>query len=184
MTATQKVKIASPLVLDASVIINLLGCGHADEVLSAIDVPIAVEERTLKEIKRHPISGRSHVDEMNALIAAELIRIVRMTDEAYEIYLSLIDDASPSSLGDGESAAIAVAATLGHCVVLDDRKARRVFAERYPNSPLLSTIRLFVGAAENCSEMKTKFAKIVELALNNSRMGIPFEDKHFAADVS
>lgn len=180
MTATQKVKIVSPLVLDASVIINLLGSEHAAEVLGAIDVSIVVEERTLKEIKRHPISGRSHVDELNALIAKGLIRVVRMTGEAYEIYLGLIDDASPSSLGDGESAAIAIAATFGHCVVLDDRKARRVFGERYPNTPLLSTIRLFVGAGENCSVVSAKFEKIVELALSNSRMGIPNEDKHFA----
>lgn len=179
MTATKKVKIASSLVLDASVIINLLGSDHAGEVLAAIDVSFVVEERTLKEIRRHPISGRSHVDELNALMVAGLIRIVRMADEAYEIYLGLIDDASPSSLGDGESAAIAVAATLGHCVVLDDRKARRVFSERYPRNPLLSTIQLFVGAAENCSVVNAKFEKIVELALSNSRMGIPNEDKHF-----
>lgn len=180
MTAIQKVKILYPLVLDASVIINLLGCEHASAVLAAIDVPVFVEERTLKEIKRHPISGRSHIDELDALIAGGLIRIVRMSDEAYEIYLSLIDDASPSSLGDGESAAIAVAATLGYCVVLDDRKARRVFGERYSGYSLLSTIRLFVEAAENCSVVSAKFEKIVELALGNARMGIPSEDKHVA----
>jgi predicted nucleic acid-binding protein len=178
LTVNQNAELTSRFVLDASVIINLLGCGHASDILAAIRSPFLVEERTLMEIQRHPISGRSHIDELAALKAAGLLQLHRMSDEAYALYLDLIDDSSPACLGDGESAAIATAATLGYRVALDDRKARKILAKRFPQITPVTTVGLFFAASMQNSYIETTMPKIIESAVRHSRMAILKEERH------
>lgn len=178
MTVNHNAELNSQIVLDASVIINLLGCGYAGDILKAIRSSFSVEERTLKEIRRHPIPGRSHIDELSALKAAGLLQVHRMSDDAYALYLDLIDDSSPACLGDGESAAIATAATLAYGVALDDRKARKVLAKRFPQITLVTTVGMFFAASMQNSNMKIMMPNIIESAVCHSRMAILKEERH------
>lgn len=178
MTVIYNAALTSRFVLDASVIINLLGCGHAGDVLSAIGASFIVEERTLKEIRRHPVAGRSHIDELSSLEAAGLLKVHRMSDEAYVLYLDLIDDSTSACLGDGESAAIATAVTLAYGVALDDRKARKILTRRFPEIIPVTTVRLFLAASEQTRDMELKMSKIIESAVSNSRMAILKEERH------
>ena len=116
-------------VLDASVIINLLGCGEPARVLSALGCPCIVETRTLREIQRHPEPGRSHETILQDLVSRELLVVVRMTDEEYENYLGYVQGPLASRLDDGESAAIAIAGRGGG--FLNTKKNKKIYAPKY-----------------------------------------------------
>ena len=160
------------LVLDASVIINLLGSGGASDILGALQVQCLVEKRTLEEITRHPIPGLYHEQELTKLQELGLIQVHRMSAEEYRIYLELVSGPSTDNLDDGESAAIAVASCQRLGIVLDERKARRIQCNRFPDLAVTSSLRLFISAGLRGDWPLTRVRDIVYAARNFSRMNI------------
>lgn len=171
-----------PVVLDASVIINLLGCGEMVEVLEALGTSSIVEERTLKEINRHPIAGLDHVTILNTLRERGALLTERMTDDEYAAYLSLVQGSLTQRLGVGESAAIALAAR-GHLVVLDENKARGVVSRGFPGVRYTSTLRLLLTAASRASWPLARVQKLVLDARTNARMGVPRDESHLLNEL-
>jgi predicted nucleic acid-binding protein len=161
-----------PLVLDASAIFNLLGCKRPADVLSALAVPCLIEERTLAEIKRHPIPGSCHNEVLSPLLSMGQVRIHRMSAREYDTYLGLVDGKPSESLDDGESAAIAVAASLKHAVILDDGKARRIHLSRFPTIPFASSLRLFIVAGTRSGWPTEQLRELVHAARTNARMNV------------
>jgi predicted nucleic acid-binding protein len=160
---------AGPLILDTSVVINLLGTGEATAVLAALGHPCLVEERALREVLRHPMHGCDLTSAMAELQTNGLLKEVRMTPREYELFLQV-------GLGPGESAAIAIAAR-GACVVLDDRLARR-YARSVANFPLLgSSLTLILTGTFRAGEQIARARKLIEAARMNSRMGVPPEER-------
>ncbi len=168
---------SSPLVLDASAIINLLGCGRSANVLAAINTPCWVEERTLAEIRHHPMPHLCHKSALNELMGHGLLLSHRMTDDEYDVYLSLVSGMPESCLGDGESAAMAVAALQGHAVILDDGKARRIHRERFPSVPMASSLRFFLAAGQRENWTNEAIRGVVRSARDVSRMGAVKEER-------
>ena len=162
-------------VLDASVIINLLGCGEPARVLSALGYPCIVETRTLREIRRHPEPGRSHETILQDLVSRELLVVVRMTDEEYENYLGYVQGPLASRLDDGESAAIALAGR-GACLILDERKARRRVATELPEVSVRSSLQLMLTSACRGGWKLEEARDCVQMAIRHARMGVPRED--------
>lgn len=162
-------------VLDASVIINLLGCGEPARVLSALGCPCIVETRTLREIRRHPEPGRSHETVLQDLVSRELLVVVRMTDEEYENYLGYVQGPLASRLDDGESAAMAIAGR-GACLILDDRKARRRVVAELPGVSVRSSLQLMLTGACRGGWKLEEARDCVRMAIQHARMGIPRED--------
>src|SRR5450432_930005 len=113
-------------VLDASVVINLLGSGAADLVLAALAGRRVVPDVTSGEILRHPLMPSSRADHMEPFVKAGLIERVPLIPAAMATFIKLVGANSPDDLGDGEAAAIALAQELGLSIALDDTKARRV----------------------------------------------------------
>jgi hypothetical protein len=66
--------------------------------------------------------------------------VVELEGEELDVFLSLVGQNSADALGDGEAAAIAVARVRRCAVALDDRKARRVVRERYPETTIVMTV--------------------------------------------
>ena len=87
-----------PIVLDASAIINLLGCGDIQGVVRALDCVCLVEQRTLNEVQRHPVPGQNHGPVLDELRQLGMLSIERMTGGEYETYLSLVQGAITSRL--------------------------------------------------------------------------------------
>ena len=162
-------------VLDASVIINLLGCGEPARILSALDYPCIVETRTLREIRRHPEPGRSHETALQDLVSQGLLVVVRMTDEEYENYLRYVQGSLASRLDDGESAAIAIAGR-GTCLILDERKARRRVAMELPGVSVRSSLQLMLTGACRAGWKLEEARDFVRMAIRHARMGVPRED--------
>lgn len=162
---------AGPIVLDASVIINALGSGRAQDIFRALAVPCYVEERTIAEITRHPIAGMSHVPDLTAL-TANCLQIHRMNSAEYAVYLRLVSGSTSNTLGAGESAAIACAHGQNLAVILDDAKARRIRTEQFPRVPTASSLSLFVEAGRRAGWADDQLWQLVQDARTNARMSV------------
>lgn len=161
-----------PVVLDASSVINLLGSGDMHGVLTALGVPCFVEEKTLAEVNRHPVRGSDHRAELDVLRDLGLLLTERMTDEEYEVYLSLVSRPMVGRLGDGESAAIALAHR-GYAVILDENKANRIVASEFHALRQASTYRLALTAGYRGNWGIERVQSLLSAARLHARMGVP-----------
>jgi predicted nucleic acid-binding protein len=164
------------IILDASVLINLLGCGQCLGVLEGLGEKCLIEEKTLKEVRRHPIPGCDHVTALRALHSSGTLEEVRMTDEEYETYLTLVSGPIGERLDDGESAALAISGR-GSSIVLDERKARRRAAGGANDILVISTLRLMLTSGHRQAWSVQKVRDLVSAARQNSRMGVPKQDR-------
>lgn len=164
-----------PLVLDASVVINLLGTGQPVEVLAGLRQRCLIEQKTLQEVKRHPIPGFNLEERLEVLCRDGLLEVARMTDAEYAVFIELVHAPLGVRLGDGESAAIAIAPR-GAGIVLDEKRARRRVAETLPALATVSSLRLVLTSAHRQDWTESKAAELVALARLHSRMGVPRED--------
>lgn len=170
------------LVLDASVVINLLGTGQPLEVLAGLRQRCLIEQKTLHEVKRHPIPGFKLEERMDRLFHDGLLEVVRMTDAEYEVFIELVHAPLGVRLGDGESAAIAIASR-GAGIVLDEKRARRRVAEMLPALATVSSLRLVLTSAHRQNWTEREAAELVALARLHSRMGVPREDAPLLAQL-
>jgi hypothetical protein len=163
-------------VFDASVIINILGSGVAERVLRVLPGSRIVVENTSREVVRHPLDRTNPADPVAPLVAAGLLEQVSLTTESLTTFMGLVGAESPDGLGDGESAAIAVAHHLQLAVALDDQKARRIARDRFASIPLVSSVDIF-ALPEVASDLGNDLADAVHSALINARMRVLPEDE-------
>jgi predicted nucleic acid-binding protein len=169
-------------VLDASVLINLLGSGEAAAILAGVGHVSLVEQRTLREVLRHPIHGLQLLPALEDLKHRDLLQEVRMTDEEYETYLQLVSGPLGGRLGVGESAAIAIS-TRAACLILDDRKARRTASE-HPTAPaVVSTLRLVLSSAARQRWPLARARASVSSARRHAKMGVLREELPLLAEL-
>lgn len=166
------------VVLDASVLINLLGCRECVAVLQGLRAKCLMEERTLKEVRKHPIPGCDHAEPLRALISSGALEEVRMTEEEYDSYLTFVSGPLGTRLDDGESAALAISCR-ATSIVLDERKARRratCDAKVVSGLTVASTLRLMLTSGYRQAWSVKKVRDLVAAARENARMGVPRED--------
>lgn len=169
-------------VLDASVIINLLGTRQPVEILRALGHRSLVEERTLKEVRKHPIPDLQADSALAELRSLGLLEEVRMTDDEYDVYLSYVSAPLGKRLDDGESAALAISLR-GACIVLDERKARNRAASDALGLAVVSSLRLFITSAHRAGWSPAQVRQLVESARASARMGVPKEECALLAQV-
>lgn len=169
-------------VLDASVIINLLGTKEPVAVLQALGVKSLVEQRTLKEVRRHPVPGLEVAQQLSELISRNLLEEVRMTDEEYEAYLTFVSPSVQRRLDVGESAALAVAAR-GVCVVIDERKARLRVAAELPQLLVVSSLKFLITSAHRGGWDVGRAKILVTQAIQHARMAVPREESALLANL-
>ena len=165
-------------ILDASVLINLLGCGECVSVLEGLGEKCLMEERTLREVRRHPIPGCDHVAALRALLSSGTLEEVRMTYKEYETYLTFVSGPLGTRLDDGESAALAISGRASS-IVLDERKARRRAAGDATvakDVTVASTLQLMLTSGHRQAWRVQKVRDLVTASRQNSRMGVPKED--------
>jgi predicted nucleic acid-binding protein len=166
---------SGPAVLDASVIINLLGSREPVALLQGLGHCSFVEQRTLQEIRKHPVPGIPLTPVLAELIGKRLLEEIRMTDDEYEIYLRYVSPSLGVRLDVGESAALAVAAR-GACVVIDERKARRIAQSDQPRLIVVSSFRLMVASACRAGWEIGRAKQAVHASIHNSRMAVPKDE--------
>jgi hypothetical protein len=138
------------LVLDASVFINLLATGVAKVILGSLPNPVFIEARAFAEIRRHPIPNADLSAEIAELLESGLLEKRTMSPEALDLFMELTGGDLTGGLDDGEAATITYALSISGntLVAIDERKATRVFSERWPRRTLVDTVTLL--AQPNC----------------------------------
>lgn len=142
------------LVLDTSCLLNLYATGHFREIAASLREQVGVSDFVLEEealfIRRGPpIDGQEELDpvDLSPFVSEGLVEVMYLespNEKATFVDLSAVVD-------DGEAVTAALALHRGYSIAIDDRKARRVLAERAPTVPLVSTLELVVRWVENVS---------------------------------
>ena len=179
----QLADINKPLVLDASVVINLLGTGQVKEILNALGHQCIIEVSALKEINRDPITQKPAEEILNQLAAEELLVTTQMEPAEEELFLQLVSGSLEESLDDGEAATIAVGRARDIIIVLDERKGSNIVRARFEKTRLINTLDLFQSKALSSRFSSEEIADLVYSALIYSRMRVPKSYRDWIVDL-
>jgi predicted nucleic acid-binding protein len=123
------------LLLDACVAINLAATDRLQHIAGTLDVTFALTRQAAAEVGhlRDIINGDlvSTPINLSQHTSEGILQIIDLAPSEYPLYLNLA-----SIVDDGEAATIAAAAQRNLQLATDDRKARRLCAERHIPEPL------------------------------------------------
>jgi predicted nucleic acid-binding protein len=160
------------LVLDTSVVINLIATGCGDEILRALRSPVLVVDVVAYELEGGRSKGRRDAERLTELVDAGLISIAALGEPGLLHFENLVVGAGPETLDDGEAATIAFAIETGARAFVDERKAIRLCGTRFPRVSLGCTVDLFAHQSVRGALGKAKLADAVHLALRDARMRV------------
>lgn len=172
-----------PLVLDASVIINLLATGITDELAGFLGVPVIAEANALREVHRNPLDGSPASNMLEPLIQQDALRHESMNAQATTIFLSLTGATPPDDLNDGEAATLAHALEIGGSAAIDEKKATRISGGRFPKLVLCSTMDIFCNPSVVEGLGSERLSGAVYNALKLARMRVPIEFDEWVRDL-
>ena len=162
-----------PVVADASVIINLNATRSAVAIIGAFPNPFFVTPNVLRELSSGGSHGHRCGEELEALINQGSIALAELRSGDDVVYRSLVEGGFEETLDDGEAATIAYAVGHDSLALIDERKARRICAVRFPSLPFASTVEMLLQpvVAERLGESGQSEA--IFLALRDARMQVP-----------
>ena len=170
--------IASPLeiiLLDASCLLNIYATGRLRDIAIALPYRLGVAEyvRGREALYVWRRGATANEDEqvpvdLTPLVAEGLIQVARL--ERPEEVSTFVDFAAV--MDDGEAVTIALALHRGYAVATDDRKARRILAERAQSVPLFSTLELLKAWSERAS-VSSEGLRQAMLAIQSSASYVP-----------
>jgi len=170
---------ATAFVLDASVLINLLGSGAAERLLTALPGPVMVADLTFREVLRDPSGRIPPAGIRQTLAETGLVEVRSLDDTQALLYLELASAPDPDRLDDGEAATVALAVGCGAVPVLDETKARRVYRSRFPGSLLESTAGLFRRLNDEDRLPPDDLRSALYQALRQARMHVVSEEREW-----
>ena len=162
----------SQIALDSSVVINLLATGEAIAILEAVALPTIVADSVVREIGRGNVTGRPELVQLDALIASDLMRVVRPEGRALELFVGLVSGSTVESLGDGEAATIALAHETKSLAAIDEKKATRIVTSRFTGIRVATTIDLLAHSAVESGLGRERLADATLQALRVARMQV------------
>jgi hypothetical protein len=98
--------------------------------------------------------------------------VVTLGDEGRSLFTSLVIGPAADTLDDGEAATIAYAAECGIRPVMDERKARRICAQRFAQLQLLSSVDLFIATGVEAALGRFALSNAMFRALQTARMRV------------
>lgn len=160
----------TPLVLDTSVLINLHACSHGVRILTAIPNEIAIPDIVVRELGHETSRANGEHQFVQDLLARNVVRSVPLDEAGWRVFGKLTTD-SPS-LGDGEAATIALAATSGFRPVIDDGKGRKSAETLVTDRTAAWSLDLLVHPEVQARLPDGGYVEAVYLALREGRMRI------------
>ncbi|MBW6424336.1 hypothetical protein KX729_23050 [Rhizobium sp. XQZ8] len=173
--------VSAHLVVDTSVIINLNATGRAGDVVRAFGVKLRASTVVRDELLADRFSGRNDAQLAAALVDEKLLEFVELDEQAEDIFASLISGSAADTLDDGEAATLAVGAVSGHTVVIDERKALRIAADRFAVMQVLATADIFCSERVVAALGAKQVGDLIFNSLAGARMFVP--ERHHAAVV-
>lgn len=166
-------EIVAPIVADTSVFINLNATGHAIDILSAIPNVVCLTEDVLSELREGERRGHAHSDAVDRIVGHERVEVTRLGDPGTECFRSLVAGPTVETIDDGEAATIACALERNGVALIDDGKARRICADRFPGLITAYTVDLLFHRNVQSVFPREKLALAIFNALNRGRMKVP-----------
>jgi predicted nucleic acid-binding protein len=160
------------IVLDASTAINLNATGVAEPILRALPTRVLITDIATNELIEDQRTRRRDDELISSLAEKELISIVSLSVTQERHFESLVVGTGTDTLDDGEAATISYAAETGSIAVIDERKASRICAVRFPQVRTASTIDLLAHEAVEHSLGSEGLADAVFSALQHARMRV------------
>ena len=160
------------LVLDASVVINLLATGAPAPILHALGIPVLVTDNVVQEVSRDDNNGRPKLALPGELIADGTVCVARLEGSSREIFAELVSGSTVETLGDGEAATLAFAQAAGASAAIDERKATRIAGSRFRSLRLATTIDILAHHAVLSALGKDGLAQATFQALRVARMQV------------
>ena len=163
---------AAVIVADASAVINLNATGCAKEIVTALPNRVAVVDVVATELEQGRRRDRQDADLLNELVAVGLIEVVRLGEPAVPHFEELVIGPAASTLDDGEAATIAYAIAHDAISLVDERKANRLCAERFPQLRVGCTVDIFTHPEMLQTLGRETLAGAVFKALYHGRMRV------------
>jgi predicted nucleic acid-binding protein len=157
------------LILDASVIINVIGSGSSEQIFAALPVPPLVSSYAVQEIVG---GGREEASIITALLDRNALIRADLAPSANAVFASLVSGSTPETLGDGEAATIAIAKDVGGVAMIDEKQGWRIAGGRFPSLQLATTIDLFALPTIIASLGPSDLSQAVLNALMKARMQV------------
>lgn len=161
-----------PIVVDTSVSINVNATGCATEILAALPHDVLMVDIVSHELTDGRCRGRTDADHTSALIEAGLVKIVRLGKTGLFHFEQLVSGSAERTMDDGEAATIAFAIEAQAIVLIDERKATRICAERFEDLLVASTVDLFVHPDVQRALGQEALTEAVFSALLKARMSV------------
>ena len=162
-----------PVVTDSSVIINLNATASAAAIIDALPNPFFVTVNVRRELSMGESHGHRCGEKLEVLISQGLLELAELGPGDDLVYRSLVEGGFESTLDDGEAATIAYAVGHDGVALIDERKARRICAARFPDLLFASTVEVLLHplVAERLGESGQSEA--IFSALRDARMHVP-----------
>jgi hypothetical protein len=132
----------APIVIDASVAINLTASGFAESIIKALPNSILVADIVCEELESGRFNGRRNAEIFDSLVAKGLVKVVILDEATEPVFERLVVGAALWTLDDGEAATIAHGAMRHAIAAIDERKANRVSLEFFPKLQLCCSVDL------------------------------------------
>jgi len=168
---------------DTSVVINLNATGCADAVLRALPHRVAVIDIVRAELDSGSPRERNDAALIGRLVDDDLIKVVSLNETASLLFETLVIGPSAMTLDDGEAATIAYAVANGATAVIDEKKANRICAERFPGLPVICTVDLLAHPAVRSRLGDALLADAVYGALYHGRMRVPLHHRAWVIEL-
>ncbi len=162
------------VIADTSVVINLHATGCAETILEALPNRFFVVSQVLDELETDRRTGRNDAGAIAASVASGRITVVQLGDAGRGSFLNLVSGSAARTLDDGEAATIASALEMElHGIpLIDERKANRVCAERFPGLATGSTVDVLAQDSVRAALGRNRLAEATFNALYAGRMRV------------
>lgn len=166
-----------PVVTDASVIINLNATRTAAAVIGAFPNRFLVTDTVRRELLTGGSRGHGSWEGLEALIHDRSIELVELEPENGPAYRSLVEGRFKETLDDGEAATIAYAVGRGAVALIDEHKARRICADRFPALRLASSVDVLCHGSVTRALGESGQHDAIFRALRDARMQVVPRDR-------
>jgi predicted nucleic acid-binding protein len=164
---------AAPVVIDASTAINLNATACGPRILKAIPNPFIIVDVVQGELLEDRRNGRHDGQLVAELVESGLISVAKLDELIESHFEDLVIGRGDATLDDGEAATIAYGLEKGAITLIDERKATRLCAERFPQLTVGNSLDVLAHGAVLAELGDDGIADAVYNALRLARMRVP-----------
>lgn len=172
-----------PLVLDASVAINLNATGSCVRIIDAIPNSVVILDVVARELEVGRSKGRSDADLVSTLVGTGRAEIVSLCSECEGNFLAMVCGSGSATLDDGEAATIAWAVAHGGIPIIDERKGLTICQDRFPTMQGCTTTDIFAHESVLAELGRSDLSDAIFNALTLARMRVPERHTNWIIDV-